>query len=197
MKFGLSTLGFKVLCDGTRNPFPPSSLTVPLGVCHYCTCASVSCTSVMLSFPVFSLCCYICRNADACLSRSVETGSCSTHLMYSQLIAIFIFPWNPMCNQMSAVMSSFDALCSSCFSCCTYFTWLCSIPRKWLIKSFLYCTIKSSFKIWLKKKIKFGLYSSFISCSAILVIHVRDWGFWIENSLKACKNLLLNSWMAN
>lgn len=118
-----------------------------MSLLHMCFCLLHFCHA--LSFPVFSLCCYICLNADACLSRSVEMGSCSTHLMYSQLITIFIFPWNPMCNQMSAVMSSFDALCSSCFSCCTYFTWLCSIPRKWLIKSFLYCMIKSSFKIWL------------------------------------------------
>lgn len=73
VKCRLSALGFKVLCNVTPNPFPPPSLTPPW---VYVTIAHVFCLLRCfhaLSFPVFR-----CRPL-----RSVEMGSCRTHLIYS------------------------------------------------------------------------------------------------------------------
>lgn len=76
VKCRFSAVGFKVLCNVTPNPFPAfisHSTPGSMSLLHMCFCLlQFFCA---LSFLVFSLCCYICLNADTCLSRSVEIGS--------------------------------------------------------------------------------------------------------------------------
>lgn len=140
-----------------------------------------------LTFPVLCSCFFIpvfqfillhCLEFRHLPPHSILNVSCRIHLKYSYFLAIFIFLWNPVYNQMSVIMPSSEALCSNCCSYCTYFTQLCSILRKCVIKSFLYCKIKSSFKIWLV------FILSLISYGAVFMIGIpyicKRLNFWTE-----------------
>lgn len=160
----LSGLQGPLKCDPSP-PLQPYFHTLTLHV--YCC----SCTWYFLhfshafSFLFFSLCCYICLEYRHLPPLLYWNWVLQNIFKIVTFLQSSFFPWNPVNNQMSVIMPSFDVLGSNCCSYCTYFTQLCSIPVKCAIKSFPYCKIKAPSRS--------GIYLSFSFWSAVFVIGIQ------------------------